>query len=396
MSKMDRNVRGLLRHGSTLLFFIALSGFVFVLTLLENQRHQKFTEYETDRLGEELLRNVRDGLIADNDDLPSGVAGLGLYSPGGYPFILLGSMPSSVDPQVFLPEKKFYWIDIEDGASFLVKPLLPPPRPGIKGDLAGFLVVHVLDTASRNYPLTLWLVYALGQITLLGLLAMVWGLQNRNRILAEQLKLREEANFLADVGSVLAHEIKNPLSTILLQARSLSDHSEFREEAEIIAQETLRITELVERVKDLVRDPKGKPQVVDLLLLLQATPYAKLKLDSNQGEFKITMDALRLRSILDNIIQNAKESLNTQDPAPSLLLARRDKQVILEIVDRGTGFPPNQTQRLFTPFFTTKSAGIGLGLALARRFMEASGGTIEIFARDGGGTVAHLEWKEAP
>ena len=398
---MTWNLRGLLGHGTAVLLFAALSLFILVLTILEVQRHRKYQEFEADRKGEELFRSMRDGIVNETADLPAPVAGIGVYSPGGFPFILLGVVPSSLDPAFFPPKSDNYWLEGEGDTYFLVKSLQDPspkdpvsPLPAAKNFHGnnGYLLVHIQDPGIRSYTLMLWGLYAIGQGVLLALAFLIWRLQNHNQDLAQRLRLREESDFLGDVGSVLAHEIKNPLSTILLQARILEDTPESRESGELIAQETLRITELVERVRDLVRDPQGKPEKLSLQNLLQGPGYEGLL--PPVPDAQIFMDPLRFRSVLGNLLENARESQGGNGPPPFLVLEITGGKVTLEIRDQGVGITPHQRQRLFTPFHTTKSSGTGLGLALVRRFMEGAGGTVDLISRPEGGVTARLQWPE--
>jgi signal transduction histidine kinase len=68
-------------------------------------------------------------------------------------------------------------------------------------------------------------------------------------------------------------------------------------------------------------------------------------------------------------------------------LGRRGKKWEIEVLDRGSGIPPEIAPRVFEPFFTTKERGSGIGLALARRIVEEAGGTLSYRGRLGGGSI---------
>lgn len=401
---MKFRFQGLLSHGTVVFLFLALSAFFLLLTSTEADRHLNYRVFRAERLGEEILRSIRDGMIAEDAELPESVEGFGFYTPAGFPLVALGTVPSTLDPEYFPPESSPRWIQGDGDAVFFIKTLSPPrlstrppfgfPQPpgGRSDPVQGFVLVHLLDTQGRTYPLVLWSIYGILQLGL-GLGGfLVWRLQNRNRDLARQLREQEETAFLGDAGAVLAHEIKTPLSTILLQARLLSGTEEAREAAEAIAQEASRISRLVERVRDLVRDPRGHPEILDLRGFLTQAGLESVEIDPGSTPALVFMDPWRLRSVLENLIQNALESQEPGTPHPVLRTASGEKLTQLEVLDRGKGVMEEHRPRLFTPFHTTKSQGTGLGLALVRRFMEGAGGTVELLSRPGGGTIARLSW----
>jgi two-component system sensor histidine kinase HydH len=99
------------------------------------------------------------------------------------------------------------------------------------------------------------------------------------------------------------------------------------------------------------------------------------------------VDPQRLRSVLENLINNALES---GEGEVEVRCAARHQQAEVSVLDRGAGIPPAVRAKVFDPFFTSKSTGSGIGLSVARRFVEAAGGRLELEPRAGGGTVARV------
>jgi two-component system, NtrC family, sensor histidine kinase HydH len=104
---------------------------------------------------------------------------------------------------------------------------------------------------------------------------------------------------------------------------------------------------------------------------------------------RVSMDAERLRSMLENLVRNALESGGPEEGV-SIEVGELDGKARIDVLDRGTGLAPDAEGKLFDPFFTTKSRGTGIGLSVCKRFAEAAGGSVTLSARDGGGCRARI------
>jgi two-component system sensor histidine kinase HydH len=102
--------------------------------------------------------------------------------------------------------------------------------------------------------------------------------------------------------------------------------------------------------------------------------------------------------VFENLLRNAEESLQSKDRKPlepvRVKVTRQRGWVTIEIRDRGEGLEQKDINRLFDPFYTTKTKGFGIGLSIAKRFVEAAGGTLELVPGEGGGTVARVRLPE--
>ena len=117
-----------------------------------------------------------------------------------------------------------------------------------------------------------------------------------------------------------------------------------------------------------------------------------VELDLLQGAPRIVGDPVQLQQVLINIVMNAMDAMITTSAERrhiAIHTAFNAKGFLeVSIRDRGTGIKPADRDRLFEPFYTTKSQGLGLGLALCSSIVEAHGGKLTLANQDGGGAVA--------
>jgi PAS domain S-box-containing protein len=234
--------------------------------------------------------------------------------------------------------------------------------------------------------------------------------------LEAQLRRSDRLAALGTLAAGLAHEIKNPLSSLQTFTRLVSrkfNDQRFRETFErVVPQELDRINGIVERLLELARPHRLSLKPVQVPALLERV----LDLYSNQFEAKqitvlreyapdlpaIQGDAEHLYQAFLNLVANALEAMRTgghltlrtdwSDHKDWLALARRAPRrgVKIEIEDTGSGISLQAADRIFNPFFTTKEGGTGLGLALAHKIIEDHGGSITFRSGAGVGTIFRL------
>jgi signal transduction histidine kinase len=104
-----------------------------------------------------------------------------------------------------------------------------------------------------------------------------------------------------------------------------------------------------------------------------------------------TVDGPRLRQVFTNVVRNALEATERQPrPRVEVRLYRRGTHAVVEVRDNGVGMGPEQREKVFLPFFTTKPTGTGLGMAIVKKIMDLHNAEIEIESLPGGGTVVRL------
>jgi len=235
--------------------------------------------------------------------------------------------------------------------------------------------------------------------------------------MAEQLlqarQKTEEANRrlvqvekLASIGrlsATIAHEIRNPLTSVKLNIQKLAE-SEKLDETEkehlAIAQEGIeQIEKFIKELLSFTRSSKLQPDYFSMEEIIQAS-LKMLRPSLEEKKIRITLevekdlppayvDADKIRQVLVNILRNAYEAVEEGGQIEiSLRLNRQKDRPGFEILisDNGCGIPEKDWENIFEPFFTTKSSGAGLGLANARRILEQHGGSIRVVKKEGPGS----------
>jgi nitrogen fixation/metabolism regulation signal transduction histidine kinase len=201
-----------------------------------------------------------------------------------------------------------------------------------------------------------------------------------------------------EVARRLAHEIKNPLTPIQLSAerirrRYLKDMKDM--EAEVLDRATHTIVQQVEAMRDMVnafseyaRAPELNLSLVDLNALVREVAYlyqargdsqSVLRLALDEHLEPISVDAVRMRQLLHNLIRNALEATEGQSGAALVVetaLSTDTDMVELRVRDNGPGIDPETLDQIFEPYVTTKTKGTGLGLAIVKKLVEEHGGTV--------------------
>ena len=222
----------------------------------------------------------------------------------------------------------------------------------------------------------------------------------------------ERVDRLASVGEMaagIAHEIKNPLAAISGAITVLaSDFAADDPRREIVGQVLDQIARLDKAATDLLYFGRpGKPSfdLVDANDLLKKTMFFVAQHPEagkvNQvKEFTrdlppVRVDEKQLQQVFFNVIINAIQAMKGGGGTLLLqtdLVTREDRQYVRVLVgDTGPGIPAETLQKVFTPFFTTKTQGTGLGLAICRQLLEQQNGTIHIASRTGNGTRVSIE-----
>ena len=236
--------------------------------------------------------------------------------------------------------------------------------------------------------------------------------QRRAEDLSRQQQERLQATArLASVGemaSLLSHELNQPLSAIASYATgslNLLAAPEPEPPAQTLAlmhQALTRIAEQAERagrviksVHDFVRRRNQAHEVIAADLLIESVlplvrmqarkSGARIELDLVQPVPRVKVDRTMVEQVLLNLARNALQSMEADTPLTARVLTLRvrlaagaqGRWVVFSVVDAGPGIPADVAQRLFTPFFTTKDEGMGLGLSLCRTVIEQHGGAMD-------------------
>jgi two-component system, LuxR family, sensor kinase FixL len=216
--------------------------------------------------------------------------------------------------------------------------------------------------------------------------------------------LREQSALvrLGEMAAVVAHEVKNPLTGIrgaiqIIGSRLPADSRDAGVVKEIVS----RIDALNDVMKDLLlfaRPPQARLAPVDPLAvvktvsdLVREDPAAQhVAIDVAGGSPPAMADAELLKLVVHNVMLNAVQAMQGRGRI-QVAVTPSNARCRIDISDSGPGISPSVREKLFTPFFTTKARGTGLGLSAAKQFMEAHGGSIRIDSQPHGGTTVTLE-----
>jgi len=226
--------------------------------------------------------------------------------------------------------------------------------------------------------------------------------------LSEVRALRREvarSQRLASVGRLaagVAHEIRNPLSSIKGFATYFKerypDQPQDQQTAAIMIQEVDRLNRVVGQLLEFSRPIATKPQKISLSALLvdsltlikdrAAEKNISVQIQNNARVDEARIDPDRINQILLNLYLNAIDAMEDCGKLTVELSADgQSGQIGITVADTGRGISPEHLSKVFDPYFTTKSSGTGLGLAMAYNITEAMGGSIKVKSDPGKGTV---------
>ena len=225
--------------------------------------------------------------------------------------------------------------------------------------------------------------------------------------LEERLRDQNALARLGEMAAVIAHEVKNPLTAVRGAVQVIGSRLPAgSKDAPITKEIVARLDALNGMIQDLLmfaRTPNPKLAPVDLgsILkmvadLLSADPaFAGVRVEVDDAGAPAHADAELLKIVFQNLIINAAHAMDGTGVVRTRVSAA-EGAIAISIADQGAGIAPEIRERLFQPFQTTKARGTGLGLATAKRLVEAHAGTIDITCPAGGGTVVTIRLPAAP
>ena len=222
-------------------------------------------------------------------------------------------------------------------------------------------------------------------------------LSTRVRI-EEELREKSGLAMLGEMAAVIAHEVKNPLAGVRGAIQVIGSRlPEGGRDASMVKEILGRIDALSELMKDLLlfaRPPQPRPAPVDLKRLVELTAslvradpaLERLHIKVDGPTCPIHADAELLKIVFLNLLVNGAHAMQGEGTL-RVSLSRNGGDCQVAFTDAGPGIPPEIRDKIFTPFFTTKTRGSGLGLPTAKRIVDAHGGTIRVISPPGGGTT---------
>ncbi len=227
----------------------------------------------------------------------------------------------------------------------------------------------------------------------------------------EQLRIAEKLASIGQLAAGVAHEINNPLGSILIYSSMLKNTIEkatadeqSREDLDLIIDEAKRCKNIVANLLNFARQGKLNLTTVNFSKLLNSViklvrknpDYAdvNIKVETDGKGNQIEADEDQLKQVLLNLLNNACEAMSEiQEKTITVKLSNEENEIVAEITDRGCGISQENYGKIFTPFFTTKKIGkgTGLGLAISYGIIKMHRGDISFKSEVGKGTTFKLK-----
>lgn len=241
-----------------------------------------------------------------------------------------------------------------------------------------------------------WVVAAVAALVLIAF-AFAWR-RSTVRLTAVQAQAEADRRLVAlgRASSVIAHELRNPLSALKGHAQLLAEDlpEPSRAKANRVVEGAERLERLTNVLLDFVREgPLELRRLTPAELserALAELPSARVKVDLAQAPASLNVDAERMSLAVRNLVQNALQASPDEQSAVELRMAANAQDIVIEVRDHGAGLAPGVKAQLFEPFVTTKARGTGLGLSIARRIAEQHRGTLTGASHAEGGAVFQL------
>lgn len=224
------------------------------------------------------------------------------------------------------------------------------------------------------------------------------------RRLQDEIRRQEKLAALGGLAAGVAHEIRNPLSSIKGLATyfggKFAEGSEDRHVAQVMTQEVDRLNRVISELLEFARPTDVKPRATDInelirhsLKLVQQDAAAKgieVVQELGSGLCRAEIDPDRISQCLLNLYLNAFDAMSDGGRLMVTSAMAEDNEILVAITDTGGGIKNGDLDKIFNPYFTTKSKGTGLGLPIVHKIIEAHGGRTQVDSAPGRGTRFEL------
>ena len=355
-SRPQRLHIALIGLGSLLLLLFVVGELIYLNR--SQERDRLLMEFAVSRAASALTEAHLEGQALTDAQLPEGVTAFGIYTARGEPELLLGDAPSSLPRGINLP----YSLTLSGNTLRLLRPVggeLPPdsrrmgqgrrmpmmgsmmPAPSGGALRVSYTAYDVSAIQSRSRQLLFFIILALATTALLFVLLMTIArrLQRAEARVQETRRLAE----LGEAARTLTHEIRNPLGALKMQASLLRrtlppDQSEA---VELLDEEIGRISYLVDRVREFLKNPKGKPEQLELNEFIRGLRLGDdVEKEESPEPLTVRIDREKLRSAVENLVTNGREaSREAGNHSPVLLsIYRQNDGAKILVCDRGPEF----------------------------------------------------------
>lgn len=213
---------------------------------------------------------------------------------------------------------------------------------------------------------------------------------------------------IGEMTAIIAHEIRNPLSTVggfvNLMLRKPDDPDRIKRYAAIVYDEVTRLENILGGLLALSRPARLKFRWSDITdIIIDAVEQLRQTLERDDIDISVEcdphlppiyIDRDQMRQVIDNLMHNAIDAMPNGGRLSLTAFATREneKHVLVTVGDTGVGIEPENVEKIFKTFFTTKESGMGIGLALCRKIVHDHGATMNFQSEVGQGTTFRLEF----
>ncbi len=224
---------------------------------------------------------------------------------------------------------------------------------------------------------------------------------------AQLLVQSERESAWREMAKQVAHEIKNPLTPMKLSIQQLQrvasdDAVDLSERIERTSKTLIdqidTLTRIANEFSNFAKMPKANEQKLNLIAVIETVldlykeENVVLELVNNSGaDLEIIMDKDQLLRVFTNLIKNAIQAIPENIEGKIVVVVGvEDDDVVIEVKDNGTGIPEDKKDKIFVPNFTTKTTGMGLGLAMVKNIVETASGKIWFETKEDVGTSFYI------
>ncbi len=217
----------------------------------------------------------------------------------------------------------------------------------------------------------------------------------------QDLIIKEKLATLGQLAGGVGHELRNPLGVInnavyLLEAIIPPENPKITEYVRLIASQVQRSNKIISDLLSFAREPRASRERVEVAQLIARVlkeyppPFGvSVKARIPPELPALFVDQQQMEQVLGNLVANACQAM-PQGGRLSIAVSRKGEEMRISVKDSGIGIRSEDLARLFTPLFTTKASGIGLGLATSKKLAEVNGGRIEVKSELGKGSTFTL------
>ncbi|MEN2994340.1 MAG: HAMP domain-containing sensor histidine kinase [Thermodesulfovibrio sp.] len=231
---------------------------------------------------------------------------------------------------------------------------------------------------------------------------------HEHQILQERLREAEHLSAIGQLSRTIAHEIRNPLNFINLSIDHLIEkikkekpnENSYVKLLESMKQEIYRVNNLITEYLEYTRPLKLNKKITSIIEIIDEVLSIIEATAEKQGvtiykdytiDFTLSLDVDLIKSCLLNIITNALHAMKDVEIKNLFIKTELiEDEILIKIIDTGSGVPEEFIDKIFEPFFSTKKEGLGLGLSLAKKVIEEHGGRIEFSSKKGQGSEVRI------